>query len=258
MSVKKDRRALVVVSSLVTEGQWNWLYEYIDKFGVKVAQEQLGPHYARCEILKGSNATKEKFITTLQNLGAEPGLEVIDLIAILHGGKTSLSFEGSSFEVSDLTKEITTLENMHKLRMLYSLACYGANHAQAFVDAGFKVAVGARGVNANAADEYPDVLRLWSPPEPPPHPDWFPEPPELPASSIGRAIELGSDLEARLRWDNSAKLLGFPDADSEKVIVGDRDITIASGPFLQPGSSSSTHGGAEKVVDRNSRPKLMK
>ena len=62
MSTNKDGRALLVVSSLVTDGpeNWGWLYSFLESTGVSAAQTMLGPLYASCEALSRQKSHKRQ------------------------------------------------------------------------------------------------------------------------------------------------------------------------------------------------------
>ena len=79
------------------------------------------------------------------------------------------------------------------------------------MEAGFKAAIGAKGVNASSSHEYPAVLKMWAG-----------------GSSIHKAISVGDNLVSRTMDDLAAKALRFDDVNSEKVIYGDSSIAIDS------------------------------
>jgi hypothetical protein len=146
-------------------------------------------------------------------LGANQAIRAIDVIVNLHGAKNQLFFEDGGVSTASLKNDFLALNLGHKLRLLYSTACYGRSHADDFVGSGFNAASGAVGVNANSATEYPTVLTMWA------------------ASAKFRdALAEGENILTRKAADDLAKMMGFSDANSDKVIYGNGTITIDSDP----------------------------
>ncbi len=94
------------------------------------------------------------------------------------------------------------------LRALYSTACFGATHAPAFVEAGFDVAAGAVGVNANAATEYPFFVGKW-----------------ILGWNYENSLKPANDAFDEAQ-DDLARSMGFEGVDSTKIIIGDHDQKI--------------------------------
>jgi hypothetical protein len=213
MSVNKNSRGLLVVNSLVTQGSqnWQWLYQFIEASGLTLADTILAPHYGTYKKLSNAQATKTAFVSTIQALGAVPSLQTIDVILNLHGAPNALYFVDGRMSLDSLRNTLAALNLKHKLRLLYSTASYGRSHADDFVAAGFTSANGAIGVNANSATEYPSVLTLWAA-----------------GIQFKDAIAAGENIVTRAPADATAKLMGFHEANSDKVIYGDSTITINS------------------------------
>ncbi|HEY9780195.1 MAG TPA: hypothetical protein V6D09_08680 [Leptolyngbyaceae cyanobacterium] len=207
----KDKRALLVISNLVHGGDQKWkdLYNFLDTSGVALADTLLAGQYGNYEKLTGDQATKSEFINKLSSFDADPKIKAIDVILHLHGAKGKLVFADGNVSTADLKKELIGHKINKKLRLLYSTACYGASHANDFVDAGFKAASGAVGVNTNSPYEYPIVLTMWAS-----------------GSKFREAIAVGENPSIRVPTDVAAKLAGFPDADSDKTLCGDSNISI--------------------------------
>ena len=138
-------------------------------------------------------------------------MEAVDVLLMLHGSENTLHFDGGAARTGDLRGELAALGLRGKLRMLYSTCCYGDSHSDDLVAGGFRAAVGAAAVNANAATEYPTVLTRWAA-----------------GSTLKDAVAAGDNPLTRVPQDRIAKMMGFADADSDKTIRGDGRITIAS------------------------------
>lgn len=207
----KDKRALLVISHLAVgdDQKWKDLYSFLDTSGIALADTLLAGKYGLYEKLEKTQATKSEFIKKISSFDADPKIEAIDVILHLHGTKGKLVFAGDTISTADLKKELKSQKINKKLRLLYSTACYGESHANDFVDAGFKAASGAVGVNTNSPYEYPIVLTMWAN-----------------GSKFREAIAVGENPYIRAATDGAASLLLFPDADSDKIIYGNSKISI--------------------------------
>jgi hypothetical protein len=204
MAIEKSEREVLVVANLVTNGdpRFAWLYQFLNASAVTGAQAALGLQYRAVRVLAGSNATKSAFTQTIANLTASPSLKALDVIVALHGSPETLHFQDGGRSMSSIQTGLGNGANS-KLRMLYSTACYGSSHADNFVSGGFKVATGARAVNANSPYEYPVVLGGWAL-----------------GSTMAEVTALGNDAVQRGIYDSAARMAGFTDVDSFKVIRG--------------------------------------
>ena len=211
--VVKSQRELLLVINLVDQGQdkWRWLYQWLDANAEAYTLATLTQFYNRISVLKGPAATCQVFIQELTEMASQPHVKALDVFLHLHGGKRKLWFEDGVIGTDTLRDQIKVKSLGHRLRLLYSVACYGETHAQDFVDAGFRTASGARGVNANSTHDYPTQLALWSS-----------------GSYYKTAVQQGNNPPLRLMHDNAARLAGFPDADSEKFIRGKMYTRITS------------------------------
>ena len=98
-----------------------------------------------------------------------------------------------------------------RLRLLYSTACYGATHAPDFIRAGFRVASGATRTNANGPYDYPTQLACWGR-------GW----------TYRSTVNLANSPIFIAMHDAIAKLLGFDDVNSEKMIEGRKHTRITT------------------------------
>lgn len=156
-------------------------------------------------------ATYQAFLDQIQNVASQSHVESLDVILHLHGGVRKLWFADGSVGTKKIRDDIKGKNLRNRLRLLYSVACYGETHAQDFVDAGFRTASGARGVNANSTHDYPTQLAVWSS-----------------NSYYKTAVSQGNFLPLRQMHDATARAFGFPDANSEKFIKGKKYTRITS------------------------------
>jgi hypothetical protein len=214
MKVKRKKRVLLVIANLTTWGRKDLetLYEWLDANAVNVAKLMLGARYRRVYVLTGAEATAAKFVSTLAELAADPRNQAIDVLLHLHGEKGRLWFADDVISTPKLAEQIAAQQMQDKLRLLYSTACYGATHAPDFVQAGFRVASGAIGVNANSPHDYPTQLLYWGL-----------------GSPYKSALAAGNSKPLTKVFDSVARKLNFSDVNSFKEVVGKRNTTITSG-----------------------------
>ena len=164
--MKSSERALVVISELseakkVVPNILKGVYDIIDTIGIEKALYWLGHDYDTIKTLTGKEATSVNFINAIINSNSA-NIKAIDVLIHLHGNPLDLYFEDKMESSSDIGTKISSLNIGNKLSMLFSTACYGANHANDFVAAGFKCASGAIGVNVNPGYDYKRFLYEWS------------------------------------------------------------------------------------------------
>jgi hypothetical protein len=234
MSIHRNERALVVVSQLAygMPAEFQWLYQFIQNSGRVVVQTLLGPAYGDFRELYDTAATDINLLNTLQVCGADPNIKAIDLIIMLHGSNDILVFYNNSVGMGNFATQIANLNLRGKLRLVYSLACYGDSHSDDFVSGGFASSIGAVGVNANASVEFPTFLTNWAL-------GWrLKDVLNLAESPITR---IPADLSAKA-FGSLARLGWAPDVNSDKELRGDQNITINSAldpSYLTPGDIES-------------------
>lgn len=212
-TVDKNQRELLLVINLVDFGdpKYMWLYQWLDANAEAYTNVALGPFYHRITILKGLAATCNAFVDHLGFIANQPHVRALDVILHLHGATGKLWFADGAIATNTLSDQIKVKNLRGRLRLLYSVACYGETHAQDFVDAGFRVASGARGTNANSTHDYPTQLGVWAS-----------------GGFYKTAVQNGNSPALRTMHDNLAKAHGFLDANSEKFIRGREYTRITS------------------------------
>jgi hypothetical protein len=211
--VVKDERALFVVANLASRGdpRYQLLYQWLDANAVGLAWLLMRPHYGHIHALTGSQVTRSNFVDKIQALAREPQTKALDLFLVMHGSKAVLHFEDGAVSTADLKTQLQDADLKNRLRLLYSTACYGATHANDFVEAGFRVVSGALGVNANGPYDYPAQLYHWSRGE-----------------RYKSAVDAGNRRLGILTHDAIARAAGFDDVNSEKIIEGKKYTRITS------------------------------
>jgi len=211
--VSKHERTLLVVANLSTWGQprLQWLYEWLDQNAVTVARLMMGPCYRQIQTLTGAETTRSNFVERIIRLAEEPQTKVLDVFLSLHGLDGVLYFEDGPVESAAVGEELGEAELKHRLRLLYSTACYGATHAADFVNAGFRVASGAMALNANGPYDFPTQLLHWRRGE-----------------TYRLAVKRANNRVFIDTHDAIARGLGFTDVNSEKAIEGKKLTRITS------------------------------
>lgn len=215
MAVSKSQRVLIIVSYLSPKNKFNF-YNFVEASGIATAKLILKSKYSSIEVLKDSEATKNKFLSKISTFAAKSSIKAIDVIMMTHGNPGKLYFYDASesdkdvaVKSSTLKSDIRALKNYNKLRLLYSTACYGDSHSDDFLGAGFNASVGSVGVNSNSASEFPIVCELWGK-----------------GDKISTAVYWGE--MGYKAFDLIAKAAGFKDANSDKNVRGNGSLRIDS------------------------------
>ena len=143
---------------------------------------------------------------------ADPTVKAIDTFINLHGSPGSVLFREGAVKMSDIRATLAAVKgSKKKLRLLNSTACYGESHNGDWLGAGFKVASGAKRVNANGAHDFPTLLKAWGAGE-----------------TYLQAQDKGNEAKWIKFYDGMAAKWGLDDVDSYKVVEGKSDLTISS------------------------------
>lgn len=172
--VQKSERVLVVVAELDSGGfpELRQLYTALEVVTRDLSRTVLGPHYRQVTVLRNRDASIYHVRHTLQTLSKDPAIHAIDMIVALHGRSNRLAFHDDRYSMNQVREILLgytasmgredVARMKRKLRVLYSLACYGSSHRDEWRDIGFDVVAGAVGVNANSEVEFPSVLAGWA------------------------------------------------------------------------------------------------
>lgn len=242
MPIQRNERALVVISQL-TNGippEFQWLYQFIQFSGRVAVQRLLAPAYGDFRELYDIFATDLNLLNTLQACGANPDIKAIDLIIMLHGNTNTLFFYNGPVAMGNFATQIANLNLKGKLRLVYSLACYGDSHSDDFVSGGFASSIGAVAVNANASAEFPTFLTNWAS-----------------GLRLNDVLNLAESPLTRIPADSLAKAFGSlaglwwaPYVNSDKVLRGNQKITIDSAldfRYLTPGDLRAVYGATIRL-----------
>jgi hypothetical protein len=166
-----DSKALVVVIDLAEQASGHKImYKSETSVAVKAIKRLTKGHYDHVIIHHRFEATRANFLQSLEMLFSDPTVTTIDTIVYLHGKNgsyvngPSVCFVGENpcVNVKDLAMQISLHpEAKNKLRFLYSDACWGRFHLDSWLLAGFKVASGSIGVDANQSVDLRRFLKHW-------------------------------------------------------------------------------------------------
>lgn len=121
--------------------------------------------YRARTLLRGSEATVPGLVDALGSASAEPGVLAVDLVVNPHGTTRRLWFDDGPVEADDVCAAVCRqldAAQRRRLRAVFSTACYGMSHNDAWLRAGFSVAVGARGIYADGLTSLPRMLTGWA------------------------------------------------------------------------------------------------
>jgi hypothetical protein len=211
--ISKSQRALIVLSNLIVPGDpaFNHLYCFMDFAGISIAQSLLSNDYQSITVLKDNQTTVQNFLNAINTLTNNNNIKVVDVIMNMHGRDGGIIFGNDDTDISAISGQVH-LTGKNKLRLLYSTACYGSSHNQHWINAGFKVSVGAKKVNGNAMVEYPTVLTAWKS-----------------GSNFNTCISAGESTVTREPMDRAARFINSNwDVNSDKDILGSGNITIST------------------------------
>jgi hypothetical protein len=217
VEVTRDERVLLVVANLVLEdngsngGNYQSLYEWLDRYAVLVANLLMRPVYRVVESLTKDQVTLGAFLDRVVSLAGDPETEALDVFLVVHGSPGRVYFDDMSITTADLREQLKAADLADRLRLLYSTACYGASHAGDFIEAGFRTASGAVAVCANGPYDFPTQLIKWGT-----------------VHTYKSTVKAGNNPVFRVIHDNAAKAMGFTDVNSEKIIVGKKYTRITS------------------------------
>jgi len=208
-------RALVVIANLSSRGAaiLRGMYRNEEWKAVRVAVSETNGYYRQVRVIYPQEATRGNFLGALEDLELDPTVKVIDVVTYLHGQREKICFKDTPdcYAMTDLAREIRDLRSdgghgPHKLRALYSDACWGKTHTDEWIQAGFKVVAGAIGQDANKTIDLKKFLRAWTD-----------------GATYRRSIQ-----KANSAW--YAKPLDWIiGGNSRKVMVGNGDLTLDSG-----------------------------
>ena len=223
--VTKAQRELVLVSADMSQGDAleRGLYDVIEWSGVGLATATLALRYNAVRILKDDAATRGMLVTTLRTAAAKTTIRAVDLIFVTHGATGEVLFSNARVSMASVRDAILTgltAAQRAKLRMVFSTACFGASHRQAWRDAGFKTVSGSREIYADSAASYQPFLTSW-----------------VAGLNFGIGVTAANAAGATSPWDGIASAWylsrGNPNwqhVNSSRVTLGNTGLTIATMP----------------------------
>ncbi len=221
-----DQRALVQVVSLANAGSASEraFYRYVERGAQRMAARYLRDTYRSREVLHGPDASLDRLVAALHTAATTPGVRAVDLLVNPHGTSRRLWFVDGPVDaivVADQIRARLDSSARRRLRVVFSTACYGMSHSDAWLRSGFCVSVGARGIYADGLTSLPTLLRSWA---------------------AGQTVEqtVGAANAARLRRRQDAVAARYYRAvgrtqeaaavDSERLVDGARTMVVTSDP----------------------------
>jgi len=121
--------------------------------------------YGQRMLLRGDATTAAHLVAALAQAAGTPGVRAVDLAIHPHGTTQRLVLADGPVDVDDIATRVGAVvasPQRHRLRAVFSTACYGASHLDAWLRAGFVVATGARGIYADGLTSVPVMFRAWA------------------------------------------------------------------------------------------------
>ncbi len=202
---------LLVSNVSGTATKFKKLYQWLDSNAISLGKFLTDRHYGRVSTLTGAQVTSSGFVTRVRVLAKASGSDALDVFLNVHGSARSLRFANGWTKMSTVRDQLGDLDLGHRFRLLYSTACYGAEHAPEFVAAGFRTASGAVGVNTNGPYDFPTQLTKW-----------------VRGDTYQDAVRAANNRVMLTFHDRLARHAGFSNVDSKKLIFGTKQLRITS------------------------------
>jgi hypothetical protein len=227
--VSKPQRELIQIITLA-KGLTDLdkvLYEFIEQQAQDIVHNKLGDLYNRVHVLFGADATFDNFCSRLDSVTESTNVKAVDVIYNTHGYPNRLYFHDSpgggtkeDVFITEIQQKLSATQR-NKLRMIFSTACYGQSHLNAWRAVGFKVASGSEGIYADSAVSFGAFLDQWAG-----------------KKTFGMAVNNANNAIGSNQADAFASawytVRGFrsfaAQVDSDRVISGNNDLRIYSTP----------------------------
>ena len=164
--VQKANRDLVQIIYLSDEytGGKRALYQFIETSTEAIVAAGLGLQYRKIHVLKGNDATLDKFKNTLQAAANSDGIKAVDVIFNTHGHSNKVVFKDGAKTMSSVETSLNGLPAgvRAKFRALFSTACFGNTHLDMWTSVGFSCACGSAGIYADSAVSFAPMIARWA------------------------------------------------------------------------------------------------
>jgi hypothetical protein len=217
---------LVQLVTLLTPGRprEQALYRSIEWGAERIPRRYLRQTYGARMLIRGPHATLDALVDALASATAVRGVRAVDLLMNPHGTTRMLWFVDGAVAADEVARRLRTRlgpQQRRRLRAVFSTACYGMSHTNAWLSAGFCVATGARGIYADGLTSLPRATKAWAA-----------------GATVEAAVAAANDASQRPRQDAVAaryyRAIGrVEDAaavDSERVVDGARTMTVTTDP----------------------------
>lgn len=223
---KQDRVVVFINSALLSQNVMKelgaemtatqkFLYKNIGEvdFGRRM-HARLDPAYRQVFEVSGEQATLDNLAVALEKAAADEQTKVVDLVVNVHGAPGGVLFYDAKRSVEEISTKLKAMQLKGKLRMAYTVSCFGETTMDAWINAGFRVIDGAKGVNSTGIYEAPSMMTYWT--------DGLPYGEALQKAKISKLVEGAFDFGGNL-------FTGQKNAsNSEKVTKGDTSLTIST------------------------------
>lgn len=200
------------------------MYRVLEWGAETVGWRHLRTCYRTRTVLRGRQATLDGLVQALDEASAEPDVQAVDLLVNPHGTSRKLWFDDGPVdagEVCALVRQRLEPTQRRRLRAVFSTACYGMTHNDAWLRAGFRVSVGSRGIYADGVTSLPSLLGGWA------HGSSVQQAADAANASWGRERQ---DALAARYYRRAGRSQEAAAVDSTRVVDGARSMALGSDP----------------------------
>ena len=223
-TIEKQHRQLVQIITLTAASKDKLLYDVIEIGASAIVSGMAAPHYQGHTLIQKDQATLEGLTEVLGRVASEPNTRAVDLIFCTHGSTERVTFHPDvRTSMDDVAASLRRLSagQRKKFRSVFSTACFGGTHLDAWLDSGFKVASGSVGIYADSALSTPAFLAAWGA-----------------GRTFGQGVQAANasdfgdfqDKLAREWFKKNDRASSAERVNSTRETKGDADITINSLP----------------------------
>ncbi|MCB9869519.1 MAG: hypothetical protein H6837_06660 [Planctomycetes bacterium] len=162
---RMQRDLVLFVNQTESSGSNRYFYELTAHDEAAMAYGAVASQYRAVHVVSGSQATRDGFIARLDSATGVSSVLAVDCLFVTNALTKYVRFYEGVYTIESVVGRIESTMSVArrmKLRMIYSTACFGAQHAAGWRRAGFKCIAGSAGVCADTFVSFPNFLAQWS------------------------------------------------------------------------------------------------
>ena len=141
------------------------MYRAIEWGAQRMGRRYLARSYRTHTLISGPQATLDGLVQALDEATSQPDIAAVDLLVNPHGTSRKVWFDDGPTDCLAVCAEVRRrldAGQRRRLRAVFSTACFGMSHNDAWLRSGFAVAVGSRGIYADGMTSLPRMLAAWA------------------------------------------------------------------------------------------------